>query len=340
MKKKIIVLGMCALMVCGCGKSIPKLSNGEEVVASIKDGKDISVNELYNDLKKSYALNSLINLIDKKILEDKYKDNLQSANEYVDGTMKSYEEYYGDQFLSLLQSQTSFSSIEAFRDSLYIDYLKRQAITDYAKEQITEKEIKNYYEKNIYGDVLVNHILVTKNVKDDASEEDKNKADEEAKNKINTIITKLKESKNALETFKELAKEYSEDESTKNEGGSLGYINKGTLSSNYDELLKAAFNLKNGEFSTEIITTSLGYHVIFREDSKEKAKIEDVTDSIKETLGTELSGKDATISIKAMQELRKNYGVEINDSEIKTQYANYIQNALTQANQANQQKTE
>ena len=307
MKKKIIILGICTLMVCSCGKKIPTLSNGEEAVVTLSNGNNISINELYNDLKNSYALDSLVNLIDKKILEDKYKDRIESANEYTDGTMKSYEEYYGDQLLSIIQYSTSYSTIEAFRNYVYLDYLKKEAIEDYAKEQIKDKAINDYYEKNIYGDVLVNHILVTKNVK---------------------------------ETFTELAKEYSEDESTKNDGGSLGYINNGTLSSNYDEILKNAFKLKNGEFSTEIITTSLGYHVIFREDSKEKAKLEDVKDTITETLATELMQEDATVSVKAMQELRKSYGVDIIDSEIKTQYANYIQNALTQAQKSNSSSNE
>ncbi len=340
MKKKIIILGICTLMVCSCGKKIPTLSNGEEAVVTLSNGNNISINELYNDLKNSYALDSLVNLIDKKILEDKYKDRIESANEYTDGTMKSYEEYYGDQLLSIIQYSTSYSTIEAFRNYVYLDYLKKEAIEDYAKEQIKDKAINDYYEKNIYGDVLVNHILVTKNVKEDASEEEKTKSDNEAKEKINTIIAKLKESKNVKETFTELAKEYSEDESTKNDGGSLGYINNGTLSSNYDEILKNAFKLKNGEFSTEIITTSLGYHVIFREDSKEKAKLEDVKDTITETLATELMQEDATVSVKAMQELRKSYGVDIIDSEIKTQYANYIQNALTQAQKSNSSSNE
>ena len=50
--------------------------------------------------------------------------------------------------------------------------------------------------------------------------------------------------------------------------------------------------------------------------------------------------EDATVSIKAMQELRKSYGVDIIDSEIKTQYANYIQNALTQAQKSNSSSNE
>lgn len=335
MKKKIAVLGICTFLACGCGKTIPTLENGNEAVVTFENGSMISVNDLYNDLKNNYALDSLMNLIDKKLLEDKYKDRIESANEYADTTMKSLKENYGDDLLSAIQMYTSYQTIDAYRNYVYINYLQNEAVEDYAKSQITDKEMKNYYEKNIYGDVLVNHILVTPNASDTASDEEKTNAENEAKEKINTIIAKLKESDNVKETFTNLAKEYSEDTSTKEDGGSLGYINNGTLSSSYDEIVKSALKLKDGEYSTEVITTELGYHVIFREASKEKASFEEVQDTIRETLATELMGKDTTIGVKALQDLRKSYGMDIVDSEIQNQYATYIQNALTQKNTNN-----
>lgn len=335
MKKKIVVLGICTFLVCGCGKTIPTLENGSEAVVTFENGSMISINDLYNDLKNNYALDSLMNLIDKQLLEDKYKDSIESANEYADTTMKSLKENYGDDLLSAIQMYTSYQTIDAYRNYVYVNYLQNEAVEDYAKSQITDKEMKNYYEKNIYGDVLVNHILITPNVSDTASDEDKTKAENEAKEKINTIIAKLKESDNVKETFTNLAKEYSEDTSTKEDGGSLGYINNGTLSSSYDEIVKTALKLKDGEYSTEVITTELGYHVIFREASKEKASFEEVQDTIRETLATDLMGEDTTIGVKALQDLRKSYGMDIVDSEIQSQYAAYIQNALAQKNTNN-----
>ncbi len=334
MKKKLVVLGLCTFMVCGCGKTIPTLSNGQEAIVSFSNGNGISANDLYNDLKNNFGLESLISLIDKQILEDKYKDNLESANEYADSTMKALEENYGDDLLNAIQTYTSYQTIEGYRNYTYVGYLQNLWMEDYAKTQVSEKDMKKYYEDNIYGDVLVNHILVTKNVSDDATDEEKTNAENEAKEKINTIIAKLKESDNVKETFTSLAKEYSEDTSTKEDGGSLGYINNGTLSSSYDEIVENAFKLKDGEFSTEVITTELGYHVIYREASKEKASYEDVQDSIRTTLSEELLSTDASITIKALQELRKEYGMEIADSELQSQYARYIQNALAQAQQS------
>ena len=329
MKKKILVLGVCTLLVCGCGKTIPKLENGSDAVVTFENGNMISINDLYNDLKDNYALNSLINLIDKKILEDKYKDSITSANEYADNTMKSLKDNYGTELESMIKMYSGYQSIDAYRDYLYISQLQDKAIEEYAKNQITEKEMKSYYEKNIYGDVLLNHILITSKASSDASQDDKNKAQDEAKAKVNKIIEELKKSNNVKETFTKLAKEQSEDASTKDEGGSLGYVNNGTLSNAYDEIIKNAFKLKNGEYSTEVITTELGYHVIFREDSKEKAKFEDVQDSIRTTLSTNMIKEDTTVAAKALQELRKSYGMNITDSEIQSQYALYMQNALT-----------
>lgn len=332
MKKKVVILGVCTLLICGCGKNIPKLENGSDAVVTFENGSTISINELYDNLKNNYALNSLINMVDKTILEDKYKDSLDSANEYADQTMKSLEDNYKDELLQAIQTYTSYQTIEAYRNYVYINYLQNQAIEDYAKEKVTDKEIKKYYDKNIYGDILVNHILITPNVSSDASDEDKKSAEEEAKEKANTVINKLKESKNIKETFTSLAKEYSSDASTKDDGGSLGYINEGTLSSSYDEILKSATKLKNGEYSKEIITTELGYHIIYREDSKEKASLDDVKDSIREKIATNNLSEDQTLSTKALQDLRKSYGMEIIDDDIQSQYARSIQNALAQAN--------
>ncbi len=335
MKRKFIVLGLCTLMACGCGKTIPTLENGEEAVVTFENGEKISINDLYNNVKNNYALSSLINMIDKKILESKYSDLIDEANKYADSLIKSYEETYGDQLLSLIQYQYGYQTIDAFKDYVYLNYFQNEAIEDYAKAQITDKEIQKYYDDKVYGDILVNHILITSKASDDATDEEKKAAEDEAKNKVNEIIEELKKSDNVKETFTKLASENSEDESTKNEGGSLGYINDGTLSSKYDELLKAATELKNGEFSTTVITTELGYHVIYREDSKEKASLDEVKDSIIEKLANELLSNDGTISVKALQNMRKEAGVDIIDSELQNQYAKYIQAALTQSSSNN-----
>ena len=81
MKKKILVLLGITLLLTSCGEA-PKLKNGEDAVLSFKDDKKVSVNTLYEDMKDTYALSTLIDLMDRHVLEDKYKDNVKQKNEF------------------------------------------------------------------------------------------------------------------------------------------------------------------------------------------------------------------------------------------------------------------
>ena len=322
--KKIILLGACTLLLCGCGKEIPTLSDGSQAVVSFNENAEsISANELYEKMKENYSLSAILTLMDTEILENKYPNDLEDAREQAESTIDSLINTYGeDQVIAM------YGSIDSGEETLYLSNLRNKAILDYGKSLVTEDEINSYYEKNIYGDVTVYHILITTGVTEDTSDEDKTKLEEEAKNKVNEIIAELDKAEDKLARFKELAAEYSDDEATKNNGGSLGAINTGTLSSDYDEILKAARNLKDGEYSKEVITTSLGYHVIYRESSSEKPSLEDKKDDITETLANEKLSDDQTLQITALDELRKEYGMTINDSEISEKYSAYIANQI------------
>ena len=59
-------------------------------------------------------------------------------------------------------------------------------------------------------------------------------------------------------TFEEMALQYSQDPSAKNAGGSLGFVKRGTLVTEFESV---AFNLKPGEIS-EPVKTQFGYHII------------------------------------------------------------------------------
>lgn len=329
MKKKFIILGASVLLLCGCGKIIPTLENGEEAIVKFENGDMISVNELYQEIKDDYAMQRLLQMIDKKILEAEYPDEIESKKETAESSVKAMIENYGkDQLMQMLQSYYGYSSIEAYQESYYVNAMQNLAIVDYGKSKVTEKEIKKYYDESVVGDILVSHILITADTNENMTDDEKAEAENKAKEQIQSIIDELKKAENAKDRFAELAKEYSKDESTKNNGGSLGYINNGTLSEEYDEIVKAAVSMENNSFSTSVITTELGYHVIFREDQKEKASLEEVQESIRETLGQKKLDADSTMSITALTELRKKYGMDIVDTEIQKQYGNYISNSI------------
>ena len=73
MKKKIIALMFVTCLLCGCSKTVSKLDDGKEAVASFDKKKlSISVDDLYKSLKDKYGTTELIDLIDSAILKDKY----------------------------------------------------------------------------------------------------------------------------------------------------------------------------------------------------------------------------------------------------------------------------
>ena len=214
--------------------------------------------------------------------------------------------------------------------------LKGRSREAYAKEKITDKEIENYY-KNMENDIEVSHILITPQVTDKMTDDEKKKAETEAETKAKSIITELKDAvkkgSSVADAFSELAKKYSEDESTKDKGGSLGEVNKTKLGDSYSSLVNKAYTLKDGSYSTEAIKTDNGYHVIMRNKTYDKKDLKDVKQQIIETLAKEKMKKDNTISVNALQHYRKEKGMEIEDSTLATQYSNYISNTLASLTQ-------
>ncbi len=330
MKKKLFLLISAGLLLTGCGE-IPKTKDGKDALITFDGEKKISVDEVYEKMKDSYALQTIIPMIDKYVLESEFPKEIESAKEKASSTIEAYKNQFGgeNELLQMVQ-QYGYPTIEAFEETVYISNLENLAVEEYAKTLIKDKEIEKYYKDNVYGDVKVKHILITPEVTDELTDEEVTKAENKAKKQIEDIIAELKKADDPEKKFEELAKKYSQDDDTKKDGGDLGYINYGTLSSAYDELVDAALNLKNGKFSTKIITTELGYHVIYRVNQKEKAELKDVKDDIITTLSKELLNEDSTISGKALQYYRNKYGLKITDDEIQKQYANYVQNTLTE----------
>ena len=323
MKKKVLILGVCSLLLCGCGK-IPTLSNGDEAVVTFKDGNMISANDFYEEIKNNFGLNTLLNMIDKFVFESEFAD---------DAVIDQLKTNYGseEELLSALQ-YSGYQTIEAYKDFVYISYLQNIAIEAYVSDNITEDELKEYYENDVYPDMTISHILITPDVTDDMEDEEKEKAENTAKETVEKIIDELNTAKkngdDIEETFAKLAKEYSEDDDSKEDGGSLGEINIGSLDSNYDELVKAASELKDGEYSTEIITTELGYHVILKTKTGEKKSYDDSLDSMKESITQDKLTEDQSLMVDAIRYYRDLYELDIVDSELDSQYSIYMNNLI------------
>lgn len=314
--KKIIgafLVGVLFL-TAGCAKT-PKLENGKEVFASI-DGYKITADDLYAELKSRGGLSVMLDMIDKKIIDKEITDKT-GAESYADGQLNMYKEYYGDKFEETLKYY-GYNDEASFKEMIKNDYLKQKTAIKYLKTTITDEEVNKYYEDNIYGDQTVRYILVRPaEAESDASDEDKLKLETEALNEANEIIKKI----NNGEKFEDLAKEYSDDKLSALNGGLMSDFNQEQVN---DTFFKAVVALKDGEMTKEPIKDDNGYNIILKVSAKTKPALKDVKDSILETLAEEKANDGDDAITKAWVQIRKNYKLDIVDTDIKTLYqANY-----------------
>ena len=136
--------------------------------------------------------------------------------------------------------------------------------------------------------------------------EDYNKA---AKKKAEDILRRALRG----EDFAKLAQENSED-SSKDQGGDLGFFGRGLMVAPFEE---AAFALKKGEITPELVETQFGYHIIKKTDERQGENGEEIKASHilirtqpstppEEWVATGLSGKQLK---RAQVEFDPNTGV-------------------------------
>lgn len=321
MKKKLICILAVLLLVTSCGK-VPKLKNGDEAVVTMKDG-DISVEELYSEMKEKYALDMLITKIDTAILNNVYKTDDEEKN-YIDKQLETikyyYETYYKSQYKSFQEylTQNGVESEDELKENIRLTYKRNKAVKDYVKSIITDKEIEKYYDEEIFGDISASHILIKPEYDDNASDEEKKEAEKKALKEAKEVIAKLKKG----EDFAELAKEYSDDSSNSKSGGKLADFNHGQMVEAFEE---AAKELKVGSYTTTPVKTEFGYHIILKTAQKDKPALKEVKDDIISDLTDEKLKDDSTLEVTALVELRKKHKVEIQDKDIKKLYEAYVE---------------
>lgn len=247
---------------------------GEEVLATYKGG-NVTESKIMEQFKD--ALENQPQFKGKKLADLDPQMREAIINGYINSMLLEEEAKNSD-----IQNSASFKSKVA---NMKKQLVQQEMIDSYLKKNITDKMIDAEYKvlKEALKDkheIKVSHILVP----------DEAKA-KEAKKKLN------KGSK-----FAAIAKEYSSDQSSKANGGSLGYVMQGQLVPQFEA---KAFSMKKGEIS-DPVKTEFGWHIIMLED-KRKAPIpakEDALPSIKNKLSQDLVGK-------YFDELRKKHKVVI-----------------------------
>lgn len=319
MKKKKLLIGLISLGVLattGCGK-IPKLENGEEVVASL-DGKNFTANDLYNELKKQGGSSVLVNMIDTFITNQEITDS-KEAEEYAASLIKQYKLSYeqnGADFEAALISN-GYANEDEFKKVIATDYKKSEIAKKYIKADITDDELKDYYDNHISDELSVKHILIAPEVSDNATDEEKTNAENAALEKAKNLIEQL----NNGADFDTLAKENSSDAATKDNGG---VINNVVKEGYVTEFWNAAYALENGKYTTEPVKTQYGYHIIYKVSHTEKKSLDEMKDTLYNKIVSEKISNDSSLEQKTWVKIREKYNLAINDSTIDSTYKSSI----------------
>lgn len=315
MKKKLLSIIACTLLLTGCGK-IPKLENGEEVVAEL-DGKSFTANELYEDLKNSYGTSFLVNMIDNHIANEEIETD-DAAKDYAKSeleTLKYQYELYQMDFESAMK-QAGYESEDQLLDEIILQYKRDKVVENYAKEQISNDEVQKYYDENIFGEITARHILIKPETTSTMTDEEKSAKEEEALNKAKDLINQLNDGAD----FETLAKENSADEGSASEGGLIKDFTKVGENSVVEEFWNAANNLNDGEYTSEPVKSQFGYHIILKVSQNERPSLDDTKDDILTTLVEDKLQAEQNLSAKYWAEIRKKYNLNIIDSDIKKVY--------------------
>lgn len=258
----------------------------DKAIAKI-DGETISKDELYDEMVNQYGAATVEQMISDKIVAleaKKQKVNILDAelNKEVD---KLKESYGGeDVFNQMLEANNT--TVDVLKEDLK-NYLTLRKLLE-PQIKITDEDLKTYFDENkdSLGEVEqvnASHILV----------EDEATAKE--------IKQKLTDGAD----FAELAKEYSTDEGSKENGGKLGFFPKGTMVTEFEDV---AFALPINEIS-EPVKSDYGYHIIKVEEKKEakEANYDDSKEAIKQTLIDQKMESEYSIWL---EDKKKDYDIE------------------------------
>ena len=229
---------------------------------AILTGQGVSVDQFENDLRLQLEINQLR----RGLIETAFMTNAEFT-QFIELQM---QERSGQMLIidsSRFMDQVNVDPLEVndyyqnnldlfqSNEEVDVEYLEIN-IEDVAQQvQFSGDDIRDYYENNLDRFVSneerkSSHILV-------AIDEDT--TDEQAAELIKEIQSKFE-----IETFEELAKQYSDDPGSAAQGGDLGWAETGLF---VPEFESALFSMNVGDIS-EAVKTDFGYHLIRMDDIK------------------------------------------------------------------------
>jgi peptidyl-prolyl cis-trans isomerase D len=156
--------------------------------------------------------------------------------------------------------------------------------------KVADADIEAFYKQNLQqyqtpAQVRASHILLELEGKDEKQ--------------VQALAQEIAKKAKAGADFAALAKQYSEDESNKDNGGDLDYFGRGRMVAEFDQ---AAFAMKAGDIS-DPVKTSFGYHIIKVVDSKPDATrpVAEVRPEIEEQLKWQKAQAEAEKIAKSLE---------------------------------------
>jgi parvulin-like peptidyl-prolyl isomerase len=316
MKKKLLVLTLLLIVVSGCTKQT-KVDNGDTVVATI-DGYTVTAQNLYEKLKTKDGINVLVDMIDESIVNKEIKDSKEYTEwgvKELDNVKKQYQAFGYDFYEGI--TSAGFKTETEFMNYLIFNHKKEEVAKNFIKDNINEKEINDYYEKNITGKLSSKHILITPDINNSMTDEEKKVKEKEAENTALDIIKKI--NKGEI-TFEQAVLDYSKDDASRNKEGQLATFNKLDSGDYTEEFFNTVSKLKDNEITNKPIKTKYGYHIVKKVSLSEKPKLEDVISSIKDTILESKIKDDDKLLTTSWVDIRKKYNIVINDTEMNESY--------------------
>jgi len=187
---------------------------------------------------------------------------------------------------------------ERINQEIYKVFLEKELGKKVEGNTVTEPEMRAWYAHN--PQIRLSDILIE--VKPGATKEQR----EEARTRGNEILTEVKKSKRP---FEELVRLYSDDITTKNLGGDIGWQSQISLVSDY---YKAAVGLNIGAVTSNLIETPFGFHIIklTGRRSYEEASKREIRMAVYDV-------KRKAVFDSFFEKIKKNYKIDVNTSLLK-----------------------
>ena len=307
------------VIVKGNGFEI-KQSQLDDVINSFKSRAAAARQTISSDQLSQITQSAVNTLIGTQILLRKATDaDKAQGKKDADQVIAAKIKQFGQDSVEM-----QLKSLGKTLDDWRADSVKQETATAVMVRELnatpTDAEIQKFYETNSTASELpeqvhVRHILLlTQDMTSGAP-----LSDDQVKAKKKQIDDILKQARAGAD-FAVLAKQYSEDPTTKDNGGELPPFAHGQMVPSFDA---AAFSLTNNQIS-DVVTTQYGYHIIQLIDKTPARKLA-LTDKVPQgdaTLAEEIKNFLTVQKLREMapayiEKLSETPGVEILDPALK-----------------------